>query len=178
LPAGAVPSRRVGWLIPLLVALALIGAGLALAAVLGGDGEPETRTVVELKTITEEGRVTTMRETVTTERQTTTATTGTTATTAEETVSAGEAEQLNNEAFGLMNEGRYAEALPMLEQAIRTLSGTGTLAEAYTSYNLAVTRLELGRCDDVIALLERSQSLQRPRREIAEARQRAREQCG
>jgi serine/threonine protein kinase len=166
-PAPAPPSRRVGWLIPLLAALALMGGGLALAAVLRGDDEPQTRTVV----VTKEGQVTT----VTTEREATT--TGTTATTAPGTVSADEAERLNNEAFALMNDGRYAEALPMLEKAIGALRGAGTLAEAYTSYNLATTRLELGRCDDVIALLERSQSLQRPRREIARARKQAEKQC-
>jgi serine/threonine protein kinase len=164
-PAPTPPRRRVGWLIPLLAALALMGGGLALATVLRGGGEPQTRTT------TKEGQTTT----VTTERKSTT--TGTTATTAAATVSAEEAERLNNEAFGLMNEGRYAEALPMLEQAIGALRGTGTLAEAYTSYNLAATRLELGRCDDVIALLERSQSLQRPRREIARVRRQAAKQC-
>ena len=165
LPPAAPPSRRVGWLVPLLAALALVGGGLALAAALSRDDEPQTRTV------TKEGRVTTVRET------TTAATTETTPTTAEKTVSADEATELNDEAFALMNEGRYADALPMLEQAIRTLRGTGSLAEAYTSYNLAVTRLELGRCDDVIALLERSQSLQRPRKEIARARRQAQKQC-
>jgi predicted Ser/Thr protein kinase len=165
-PAGAPPSRRVGWVIPLLAALALMGGGLALAAVLSGDDEPQTRTV------TKEGRVTTVRETTTAAR-----TEPRTATTSPRTVSADEAERLNNEAFGLMNEGRYADALPMLEQAIRALRGTGRLAEAYTSYNLAATRLALGRCDDVIALLERSQSLQRPRKEIARARREARKEC-
>lgn len=167
LPAGAPPSRRVGWLIPLLAALALMGGGLALAAVLSGGDDPQTRTV------TKEGRVTTVTE----RDPTATTTTGTTATTRPGTVSADEAERLNNEAFGLMNDGRYAEALPMLEQAIRALRGTGSLAEAYTSYNLAATRLALGRCDDVIALLERSQSLQRPRKEIARALRQARKEC-
>jgi eukaryotic-like serine/threonine-protein kinase len=170
--------RRIGWLIPLLAALVLMGGGLALAAVLSGDDEPQTRTVVEQRTTTAEGRVTTVRETVTTERRTTTATTtGTTATTAPGAVSAAEAGRLNDQAFALMNAGRYDEALPMLEQAIRPLRGTGTLTEAYTSYNLAATRLELGRCDDVIALLDRSQAIQGQRSEITRARQRATEQC-
>jgi hypothetical protein len=165
-------------LIPLLAALVLMGGGLALAAVLSGDDEPQTRTVVEQRTTTAEGRVTTVRETVTTERRTTTATTtGTTATTAPGAVSAAEAGRLNDQAFALMNAGRYDEALPMLEQAIRPLRGTGTLTEAYTSYNLAATRLELGRCDDVIALLDRSQAIQGQRSEITRARQRATEQC-
>jgi tetratricopeptide (TPR) repeat protein len=181
-PAPAAPARRVGWLVPLLAALALIGGGLALAAVLDEDEEPQTRTVVVSNTITEEGQVTTVRETVTTERApTTTATTGTTAptTTAPEGgLSQGEAAQLNDQAYALMNAGRYDEALPMLERAIAPLRGTGTRPEAYTSYNLAATRLALGRCDEVMALLNRSESIQGERSEITRARQRAREQCG
>jgi serine/threonine protein kinase len=177
-PAPPPSSRRVGWLIPLLAALALMGGGLALAAVLGGDEEPQTRTVVEQRTTTVEGQVTTVRETVTTEpKGTTTATTATTAPTAPSNVSAAEAERLNNEAFALMNAGRYAEALPMLQRAIAAVRGTGSLTEAYTSYNLAKTRLELGRCDEVFELLDRSQSLQRRRSEITRARRQAEEQC-
>jgi hypothetical protein len=181
-PAG--PARRVGWLVPLLLlaGLALIGGGLALAAVLDDDEEPQTRTVVESQTITEEGRVTTVQTTVTTERApTTTATTATTAptTTAPEGgLSQSEAARLNDQAYALMNQGRYEEALPMLERAIQPLRGTGELAEAYTSYNLAATRLALGRCDGVIALLNRSQAIQGERSEITEAREQAQEQCG
>jgi eukaryotic-like serine/threonine-protein kinase len=162
-----------------LVALALLalGGGLALAAVLGEDDEPETRTVIEERTTTEEGRVTTERVTVTTQQEpTTTATTATTA--PEETPSAEEAAELNDQAFALMNQGRYDEALPLLERAIVPLRGSGSLTEAYTSYNLAKTRLELGRCDDVIPLLDRSEEIQRERREITEARRQAEEQCG
>ena len=181
-PVLAPAPRRVGWLIALLAALALIGGGLGLAAVLGGEEEPQTRTIVEQRTRTEEGRVTTVRETITTTRQTTTATTaGTTATTAPTTsgaVSASEAARLNDQAYALMNAGRYEEALPMLERAIVPLRGSGSLTEAYTSYNLAATRLALGRCDDVIALLNRSQSIQGERSEITRARASAEERCG
>jgi eukaryotic-like serine/threonine-protein kinase len=175
-PAPVPPSRRVGWLIALLAALALIGGGLGLAAVLGGDEKPQTRTVE--RTMTEEGRVTTVRETVTTERQaTTTGTTATTAPTTSGSVSPGEAARLNDEAYALMNAGRYEEALPKLEQAIRPLRGSGSLTEAFTSYNLAATRLALGRCDEVIPLLDRSESIQGERREITRARRQAQEEC-
>jgi eukaryotic-like serine/threonine-protein kinase len=169
-PAGP-PRRRIGWLIALFAALALLGGGLGLAAVLAGDEEQQPRTVVEQRTVTEEGSVTTVRETVTTERA------PTTATTAPDGVSAGEAERLNNEAFALMNAGRYEEALPMLERAIGGVRGSGSLTEAYTSYNLAATRLELGSCDDVVALLERSESIQGERREITRARKQAEKRC-
>ena len=164
-----------------VLALLALGGGLALAAVLGGDGEPDTRTVIQRQTFTEEGVTVTTERTVTTSQQTTTApTTATTATTApeEETPSASEAAELNNQAFALMNQGRYDEALPLLERAIVPLRGSGELPEAYTSYNLAKTRLELGRCDDVIPLLDRSEAIQGERREITQARRQAQEQCG
>jgi eukaryotic-like serine/threonine-protein kinase len=179
-PVPASAPRRAGWLIALLAALALIGGGLGLAAVLGGDEEPQTRTITRERTMTEEGKVTTatVRETVTAERQgTTTGTTATTAPTEPGAVSASEAARLNDEAYELMQAGRYEEALPMLEQAIRPLRGSGSLTEAYTSYNLAATRLALGRCDDVIPLLDRSESIQGERREITRARRTAQEQC-
>ena len=44
-----------------------------------------------------------------------------------------------------MQAGRYEEALPLLEQAVAGLAGTGELAEAYASYNLAFTRRALGQ---------------------------------
>ena len=55
-----------------------------------------------------------------------------------------------------MQAGRYEEALPLLEQAVAGLEGSGELTEAYASYNLAFTRFALGRCDGVVELLERS----------------------
>jgi eukaryotic-like serine/threonine-protein kinase len=166
--------RRLGWLVVVLLGLLALLGGFALAAVLGGD-EPRATTVVQKETITRPG--TTVTTQVTTTAPATTATTATTGTTGDDAPSAGEAERLNNEAFALMNEGRYEEALPMLERAIAAVRGTGTLTEAYTSYNLAYTRLQLGRCDQVLELLERSQSLQQPRSEIARARREARARC-
>jgi serine/threonine-protein kinase len=180
-PMPAAAARRPNVLVwggLLLLALLALGGGLVLASILGGEDTPETRTVVR----TEEGRITTVRETVretqTETQEATTATTATTGTTApEDSVSETEAARLNDQAFALMRQERYDEALPLLERAIVPLRGSGSLTEAYTSYNLAKTRLELGRCDGVIALLDRSQSLQRPRPEIAAARAQAAEQC-
>ena len=52
-----------------------------------------------------------------------------------------------------MQAGDYSGALPLLEQAVQKLQGTGKLYEAYASYNLAYTRFQLGNCDGVLALL-------------------------
>jgi hypothetical protein len=40
------------------------------------------------------------------------------------------------------------------------LTGTGSRDEAYVDFNLANARYNLGECDDVLALLARSQQIQ------------------
>jgi hypothetical protein len=85
---------------------------------------------------------------------------------------------LANEGFADMQAGDYTSALPLLTRAWRALAGSGTLNEAYTEYNLAFTRFALGRCDGVLALLNRSESIQGHRREIDRLRDRADKTCG
>ena len=58
------------------------------------------------------------------------------------------------------------------------VAGSGQLVEAYASYNLAFARLELGRCENVDALLDRSEEIQGPRAEIDGLRSDARTTCG
>jgi hypothetical protein len=77
-----------------------------------------------------------------------------------------------------MQAGDYAGALPLLEQAVAALNGSGDLTEAYASYNLAVTRLALGNCDGVADLLARSEAIQGRRKEIDRARRDERKACG
>ena len=76
-----------------------------------------------------------------------------------------------------MQAGDFAGALPLLEQAVQKLNGTGALDEAYADYNLAYTRFQLGDCTDVLALLDRSQAIQGHRKEIDQLRHDARK-CG
>jgi len=71
----------------------------------------------------------------------------------------------------------YEGALPLLEQAVSQLAGSGSLAEAYASYNLAFTRLALGSCDGVLELLDRSEEVQGDRSEIDRLRREAEKQC-
>ena len=87
------------------------------------------------------------------------------------------ASELNDQGFELMRAGDYERALPLLEQAVAGLSGTGELAEAYASYNLAFTRLALGSCDGVLELLDRSQQVQGKRKEIDRLRKEAERGC-
>ncbi|NUT56350.1 MAG: tetratricopeptide repeat protein, partial [Thermoleophilia bacterium] len=85
---------------------------------------------------------------------------------------------LNDQGYALMRQGRYEEALPLLEQAVAGLNGSGQLAEAYADYNLAFTRLALGRCDGVVELLDRSEQVQGSRKEIRKLRKEAERRCG
>ncbi len=84
---------------------------------------------------------------------------------------------LNDRGFELMQAGRYEEALPPLEQAVAGLAGTGELAEAYASYNLAFTRRALARCDGVLELLDRSEQIQGERKEISRLRKETEKAC-
>ena len=84
---------------------------------------------------------------------------------------------LNDEGFALMQTGDLTSALPLLEQSVAALAGSGSLAEAYASYNLAFTRFALGRCDGVLPLLNRSESVQGERKEIDRLRRDAERAC-
>ena len=85
--------------------------------------------------------------------------------------------ELNDQGFELMQARRYEEALPLLEQAVAGLAGSGELAEAYASYNLAYTRRALGQCDGVVDLLNRSEQVQGERKEISKLRKEAERSC-
>jgi transcription initiation factor IIE alpha subunit len=76
-----------------------------------------------------------------------------------------------------MQAGDYNGALPLLEQAVTALQGTGSLDEAYADYNLAFTRSALGNCDGVLDLLDRSQRIQGHRKEIDQLRHDSRKNC-
>jgi eukaryotic-like serine/threonine-protein kinase len=82
--------------------------------------------------------------------------------------------QLNDQGFALMQQGDFAGALPLLEQAVQRLAGSGELAEAYALYNLAATRVALGSCDDVDGLLDRSEAIQGRRKEFRRVRKECR----
>ena len=80
---------------------------------------------------------------------------------------AGESgEELNDRGFRLLQQGDPEGAVPVLESAVSRLQGSSSLAEAYASYNLAVARFAVGRCDGVAELLDRSEQVQGKRKEI------------
>ena len=53
-----------------------------------------------------------------------------------------------------MNQGRYEEAMPVLQQAVDALSGSGGLNYAYALYNLGASLRLAGRPAEAIPVLE------------------------
>jgi len=187
-PAPLRPRRRSPFLPLALAGLVAAGAaGMALASLLGGaeGGEseaPAPRTVVTTMFETLPG--TTAREVITRRQVVTQEVPAPPAAPQEEPPpppaappAAASGVELNDEGFRRMQTGDYSGALPLLEQAVFKLSGSGGLAEAYALYNLAYTRLQLGSCDGVEDMLSRSQQIQGRRTEIDQARARAQVQC-
>jgi serine/threonine-protein kinase len=174
-PLPTAPTRQVvrrqsrsAW--PLLAALLLLGAlaGALLAYFLtrdDGSSTAPTTVITQVRTVTTQG------ETKTVERPVTVTSSPTTAAPAS-------ASSLAAAGFNKMRQGDYSGALPLLEQAQQKLHGSGSLDEAYNSYNLAYTRFQLGRCDGVLELLDRSESIQGHRKEIDELRKDAERSCG
>ena len=166
------------WLIPVLLLL-LLAAGVAAAVAGSRGGGPHVtaskrKPVTVLRTVTEPGQ--TIERTVTAPapppaaapaRQTT-----------KPVVANGTGAGLNAEGYAKMQSGDYQAALPLLQQAVQQLNGSGSLDEAYADYNLAYTRYELGQCTDVLALFDHSQQIQGRRTEIDALRSDAQKACG
>lgn len=152
----------------LLAAGALAGAGLAVLLTRGDGGHAQTAVVTRRATVTKEGRVTTVQQPVTVT---------TSASTPPPPAAGQSGAVLNDAGYAKMRAGDYTGALPLLERAVQQLQGTGSLDEAYASYNLAFTRFALGNCDGVLDLLNRSESVQGRRKEIDRLRHSAEKRC-
>ena len=73
---------------------------------------------------------------------------------------------LTDRSTRLIREGRYEEALPIAEQALAELDGSGEIYEAYANYNVGKSLIELGRCEEGLPYLDRSEQIQGRRKEI------------
>lgn len=72
-----------------------------------------------------------------------------------EDVAGSDGAALNDQGYSLVNEGRYDEAVPVLERAVDALRGSGDEATYnYALYNLATAYMGSGRPADAIPLLE------------------------
>ncbi|MBA2361480.1 MAG: tetratricopeptide repeat protein, partial [Actinobacteria bacterium] len=178
------PAHRSRLPVVLAAVAALLIAGVALAAAVtrgdeddgGPEASPTTVPMTVRETVTLEG--TTVVETVTTAAEPTEpATTAEEIPTTEPASSGGDPIALNDQGFALMQAGNYEGALPLLEQSVAGLAGSGQITEAYASYNLAFTRRALGRCDGVLDLLARSEQVQGKRKEIDRLRREAEKAC-
>jgi TolA-binding protein len=125
--------------------------------------------------------VTTVLRTVTKASGQTTTVTQATTTTPPATASppaAGSGHSLNDAGYTKMQAGDFAGAVPLLEQAVRALSGTGPRDpyEAYANYNLGYSLLKLNRCGEAIPYLQKADSLEAWRHEPRNALKKA-EKC-
>ena len=73
-------------------------------------------------------------------------------------------------ATGLIRQGRYGEALPIAQQALRKLQGSGQLYEAYANYDVGKSLAELGRCSEALPYIARSEAIQGHRSEFDSVR--------
>jgi serine/threonine protein kinase len=174
-------DRRLRWPALAVIGLVALLVGAALVGMLGDSdaprrsGAPPETTTTETTT-TETTSETTTTETTPTTTETTTQPPAETETETETTVASNPV-ALNDSGFALMQEGEYGRARPLLERAVAALAGSGTITEAYASYNLAFTRFALGACDGVLPLLDRSEAVQGERREIDALRRDWEERC-
>ena len=162
------------------LALAALAAGGVLAAVMTSDDDPGTKETpsqtVVTKDVTHTQEGTTVTNQVTVTEQAATTAPATTSSSGEGggggggNLSYDEAVELTDEATALMGQGDYASALPLAEQAYKSLRGSGDLYEAYSAYNAGKSLIELGDCKKGLKYLDTSEAIQGSRAEIREAR--------
>jgi eukaryotic-like serine/threonine-protein kinase len=174
-PRPRTARRRPAWLLPLLGLLLAAGAGGGIAqALLSGGPDKETLTVTQPGT--------TVVTTVTPPPSTTTAaapTTTTAPTTTAAAAASGDPHALNDQAWSLMKQGDYNGALPLLQQAVQQLgSNYDDIYTGYANYNLGITLMALGRCDEAMPYLETSWRVQPGRKEVRDAIKQARRCAG
>jgi eukaryotic-like serine/threonine-protein kinase len=178
-PVSARPARR--W--PFFLALLLLGAlagGILAFALTRGDGD-QTAASTHVRTVvkTIQGQATTVTQQVTTTAASPPPPSPPLAPPPSPPPAVGSQSgaALNDAGYDRMKVGDYRGALPLLEQAVTKLQGTGLRVEAYADYNLASTLLQLGRCDRVKDLLKNSERIQGHRDEIDAARAQEKSQC-
>jgi ATP/maltotriose-dependent transcriptional regulator MalT len=68
-----------------------------------------------------------------------------------------------------LTRGDYTTAERLARQAVSALRGTRQLYEAYAEYDLGAALVGLGRCDEAVPHLQRSEAIQGSRHEIRKA---------
>ena len=86
------------------------------------------------------------------------------------------ASALTDQATEALGAGDFARAEQLARQAVAALQGSGELYEAYAEYDLGAALVGLGRCDEALPHLDRSESIQGKRKPIDQARRACRKQ--
>ena len=166
-PPARVPGSRGPSPKLLVLAAALILAGIAgavAAALVSSDHSPKALPPagpsVSIRTVTQ----TTPASTVVT-----TATAPTTSTTPQ----SSDPTTLNDQAYQLMQQHDYVAALPLLQQAVQELQGQSSTVAGYANYNLGVTLIALGLCDQAKPYLDVAQHIEPGRHEVHDAKKAA-----
>jgi serine/threonine-protein kinase len=157
-------SRRSGlpmrFLIPAALLLAAAAVGAAVAAMLTSGGDPGARALT--RTVAGPAGTMTVHQTVT--RPTAPPPPPPPPPAA---VGGVDGHTANNRGYQLMLQGAYSSALPLFQQAVQKLQGTGPSDpyEGYANYNLGYTLMRLGRCEEAVPYLERANELEPDRHE-------------
>ena len=85
---------------------------------------------------------------------------------------------LNDLGFSLIQQGRYDEAIPVLQRAVDALSGSGSLTYAYALFNLGNALRLAGRPEEAIPILEERLEFSNQRGEVLRELEAAREAAG
>ncbi|MGH2956014.1 MAG: protein kinase domain-containing protein [Solirubrobacterales bacterium] len=87
--------------------------------------------------------------------------------------------RLNQEGFGLIQQGRPEEAVPILQQAVAAFpEGTSDLNYAYALFNLGQALRLSGQPEEAIPILEQRAQIPNQRGAVLEELEKAREQAG
>jgi len=172
------PERRsrVGALLLGLIALAAAGAG---AAYLLTRDNPTAAPIVTTQVVTRPGITHNVTQTrVVTQHapapvtSAAAATSATAPTTAAATPASGDGRSLNDQGYARMQAGDYTGALPLLQRSVQALAGAGYPYEAYASFNLGYTLLQLGRCGEAVPYLQKADGLEPRNKYVRKALQR------
>jgi tetratricopeptide (TPR) repeat protein len=156
--------------------LALAAAGLliaagagAVAAALVTGGDHKNAQVVTRRVTGPAGQVTTVHETIT-RQQTVTAPAAPPPPPPPPPAPVGSGSgghTLNDQGYGLIQQGNFAGAVPLLQQAVRKLAGTGPSDpyEGYANYNLGYALYRSGRCSEAVPYFQKAIQLEPDRSE-------------
>jgi eukaryotic-like serine/threonine-protein kinase len=154
--------RRRGWLLPagIVCVCALIAAGLWLALSSGGDNSNGGPQAASHDRAGGKRAAATKAPPPSSTTTTTTTTTSTAAPAASPPAtpisSSGSGAQLNDEGYALIQQGRYDEAVPVLQKAVASFPrGTTDINYAYALYNLGHALRMAGQPEAAIPILER-----------------------